>query len=257
MLKSRLRASLIMLCSLSCTAHVFAAETAAIEDTRASIEKWVETRRMISTLKADWAEEKELLQASVRLFEGELKQLEEKLGESNQGLTQADKELEEQKAREKSISETETRVAALVTDLERNALTLKNLLPGSLQEKVAPLYERVPEDPATTKESTGRRLAVVMAILNEVDKFNGAFHVESEIRKREDGTELSVDTLYLGLGQAYFTDAESTFVGVGIPTAEGWKWMAKPELATPIRLAIKTYRNEIPADFVKLPVEVQ
>lgn len=257
MLKSRFQAIGFAILSASCTTCALAADNAAIGETRASIEKWVETRRMISTLQASWAEEKELLQASIRLFEGELKQLEEKLGESNQGLTQADKELEEQKRREKSIGEAETRVAALVTDLERNALTLKSLLPGSLQDKVAPLYERVPEDPSTTKETTGRRLAVVMAILNEVDKFNGAFHVESEIRKREDGTELSVDTLYLGLGQAYFTDAESTFVGVGVPTAEGWKWIAKPELATPIRLAIKTYRNEIPADFVRLPVEVQ
>ena len=64
----------------------------------------------------------------------------------------------------------------------------------------------------------------VVAMLNEADRFNSAITLTVELRKDAEGKERQVQTIYLGLGQAYFADEKGTIAGTGVPGANGWAW---------------------------------
>ena len=97
---------------------------------------------------------------------------------------------------------------------------------------------------------------MVVGILGELDKFNNAVAIFSEKRKNSQGEEVAVETIYVGLGAAYFVNDANNFSGVGTPGAAGWEWTAKPEIAASVRDVIRVYRNEHPANFVALPATV-
>jgi hypothetical protein len=104
---------------------------------------------------------------------------------------------------------------------------------------------------------SAERIQVIVGILNELDKFNNAVNVFSEKRKNPKGEEVSVQTLYVGLGAAYFVNDTADFAGVGSPGANGWEWTVRPELASAVQEAVKMYRNERTAHFVPLPVTIR
>jgi hypothetical protein len=129
--------------------------------------------------------------------------------------------------------------------------------PTPLVSKIDPLLKKIPGDPEETKRSVLERMQNVVGIVNEVDKFNGAVTVESEVQQNPSGAEIQVRTLYLGLGQAYFVDKSGEHAGMGIPAANGWSWTARPELGLAIQNAIAVYENTQPAAFIGLPVHIK
>ena len=90
-----------------------------------------------------------------------------------------------------------------------------------------------------------------------MDKFNNALSIFNEKRRNEKGEEVAVETVYVGLGAAYFVNEAGVFAGTGAPGAAGWEWSIKPELAAPVREVIRIYRNERPATFVSLPAAIR
>jgi hypothetical protein len=228
-----------------------------IADTRTALQKWVETRQLTSKLRADWAADKELLLESIKMFEREVKNLDELIAKVDTGNGQVAKERSEQEKLEAQYKETLEKVKALVLNLEKKTLTLSKTFPPPLAEKLDTFVKRIPEDAAATKLTAGQRLQPLVAILSEADKFNNAITVASELRKNEAGNTVQVRTMYLGLSQAYFTDKEGKFAGVGTAGADGWKWANDASLAPVITKAIAVYENEQPAAFVSLPAKIQ
>ena len=101
------------------------------------------------------------------------------------------------------------------------------------------------------------RAQVIVGILNELDKFNNAVTIFSEKRNNGKGEEVAVETVYVGLGAAYFVNDAGDFAGSGTPGADGWEWTARSELASPVREVIRIYRNEQPARFISLPAVIR
>jgi hypothetical protein len=100
-------------------------------------------------------------------------------------------------------------------------------------------------------------MQVLVGVLNEIDKFNSALNVFNERRKNAKGEEISVATLYVGLGVAYFVNESGDFAGAGAPGPNGWEWAIKPGLGATVKEALLMYRNERTAQFVTLPVAIQ
>jgi hypothetical protein len=98
------------------------------------------------------------------------------------------------------------------------------------------------------------RLQAVVTLLGEVDKFQQTVTVAPGRQTDSNGREVSVETLYLGLGAAFFSDPTGQVAGVGKPGKAGWEWQLKPDLGADIRSALAMYRNSKPAAFVGLPV---
>lgn len=224
-----------------------------LTETRSTLEKWVETRQLISKARNDWRTDKETIEQTIQLYERELKSIDEQMSKVSTNNTQIDKERSEAEAQKKIANASLDRAREFVAGFEAQVKKLSPQLPAPLQEILTLLLHRMPSD-AATKMSTAERMQVVVGVLNEMDKFNNSVSVFNEKRKNAKGEEVAVETVYVGLGAAYFVNQSNDFAGTGTPGANGWEWTTKPELASAVRDAIKIYRNEQPAHFVSLPV---
>ncbi len=227
-----------------------------LNEARTTLEKWVETRQMTSKARSDWQADKETLEQTVALFGRELKSVEEQMGKISTNNVQVDKERAEAEALKKSAAESLARAREFAAGIESKLARLTPQLPAPLQDILQPLLNKLPTD-ANTKMSAAERLQIVVGILGEMDKFNNAVSIFSEKRKTPQGEEVAVETVYVGLGAAYFVNDAGSFAGLGTPGAGGWEWTTRPEIASPVREVIRIYRNDHPARFVALPVTVR
>jgi hypothetical protein len=230
---------------------------APLVEARSTLEKWVETRQLISKARSDWQSDKELLGQTVALYERELKSLDEQMSKVSTNTTQVAREMADADALKKSSVGGLERARQFAVEFEGKLKQQASKLPVPLQDTLKPLLARMPADPANTKMLAAERIQVMVGVLNELDKFNNAVNVFSEKRRNGKGEDVSVQTMYVGLGAAYFVNDTADFAGVGAPGANGWEWTLKPELAPAVREAVKIYRNEQTARFVPLPVAIK
>lgn len=229
----------------------------ALTESRSTLEKWVETRQLISKTRSDWQLDKDTLEQTIALYERELKSLDEQLSKASTNNTQAVKEMADAEALKKSSNEARDRAGQFATEFEAKLKKLVPQHPSPLQDIVKKDLARIPADPANTKMLAAERVQICVAILNELDKFNNAVNVFNEKRKNDKGEEVAVQTLYVGLGAGYFVNETGDFAGAGSPGASGWTWTNKPEIAATVQQAVKMYRNEQTAHFITLPVAVK
>lgn len=236
---------------------VTSAEPVTLAQTRATLEQWVQTRQLISKTKSDWQSDKETLEQTIQLYERELRSIDEQMAKVSTNNTQVAKEMEEALALQKISNETLDGAKQFATDFEARAKKFAPLLPAPLQDILKPLLARLPADPANTKMLAAERLQVLVGVLNELDKFNNAVNLFNEKRKNPKGEEVAVQTVYVGLGAAYFVNEAGDFAGTGAPGANGWEWAVKSEIAPAVQEVVKIYRNERTARFVTLPAAIR
>jgi septal ring factor EnvC (AmiA/AmiB activator) len=228
-----------------------------LQETRSTLEKWVETRGLVSKTRSDWQSDKEMLEQSIQLLERELKAVEDQMAKVSTNSTQAEKERTQTEESLKAANDSLEQTKQFATSFEAKILKLVPQLPLSLQDMIKTLINRIPTDPTNTKAMATERIQVIVGILNELDKFNNAVSVFSEKRKTANGEEIACETLYVGLGAAYFVNDKGDFAGMGTPGPTGWVWTPKPEIASPVRELVRIYRNERPARFIPLPAVIR
>ena len=224
---------------------------------RSGIEQWVQTRQLVSRTKSDWEAEKEILLQTKALHERELAGIAEQLSKVSTNSTQVDRERVAAEQDLKASNDALDQARALVAALEGRVRTLTPRLPGPLLETMRPLLTKLPEDSQATKVPVTERVQTVVSLLSEVDKFNNAVAIYSEKRKNAQGEEVSVETVYAGLGAAWFVNQTGDFAGSGHPGANGWEWTMEPALAERVREVVRIYRGERTAHFVQLPVTLR
>jgi hypothetical protein len=229
----------------------------ALTQTRSTLEQWVQTRQLLSRTRSDWDADKETLAQTTALYERELKAIAEQMSKVSTNNVQVEKERLAATAQQTELETAGEKVRTLVAGLEQRVQELAPSFPPPLADKLAGSLKRIPADSANTKMSGVERMQNVVGILNEVDKFNAAITVVSEIQKNPSGAEVQVETLYLGLAQAYFVDKAGKYAGIGTPAATGWQWTPNNQLADKIQKAIAIYKNAAPAEFVSLPVQIK
>lgn len=227
-----------------------------IEETRTAIEKWVETQRIISQEKRDLALAREMLTERTELLQREIESLHEKIRETNESIAEVDKKRVGLVEENEILKKASASVHDTITMIEKRTKELLPRLPDSLQERVKPLSQRLPENPEQIELSVAERFQNVVGILNEVNKFHREVTVTSERRTLPDGTSAEVTALYIGISQAYYTGANGTIAGIGSPSPQGWVWKPANEAAVPIAQAIAILKNEQVASFVQLPIEI-
>lgn len=229
-----------------------------LAETRSLLEKWVETRQLISKTRGDWQADKETLEQTVQLYERELKSLDDQMSKISTNNTQVAREMSEATSLQKLSNETLDGVRQYATQLEARVKKFTPQLPVPLQDILKPLLARLPADPAATKMLAAERMQVLVGVLNELDKFNNSVNVfYTEKRKNPAGDEVAVQTIYVGLGAAYFVNEAGDFAGTGAPGANGWEWAVKPEIAPSVHEVVAIYGNKKAARFVTLPATIR
>lgn len=232
------------------------AEPEAAENVRQNIGEWIQTQRVQSDEKSRWREEKEVLEQSIDLLENESDLLTARLAELEERRDETADERralnEQNDALLDSSEETEEWLARLEADVE----SLRPIFPPPLENQAAALLSRLDRADRESIEP-GQRMQTVLGILGEVDRFQRNVTLSRETRELEDGTRREVNTIYLGLAQAYFVDDNGRIAGTGRPAGNGWEWTRNDELSAAVRRAAAVLQNERPAEFVDLPVEIE
>lgn len=228
-----------------------------IDNVRTTLEKWIETRRLISKEKQDWALGREMLNEQIGLVQREITSLGEKITQAKESITDADTKRAELEAENNKFKNASDTLKSIVDELEARTIALNKRLPDPIRERIKPLSQRLPQDPNETKLSLAQRFQNLIGILNEVNKFNREIIVTSEVRTLTDGNVAEVTAIYIGLGQAYYIGAKGTVAGIGRPSEDGWNWEPANEAAAKIADTVAILKNEKVAGFIPLPVKVQ
>ena len=227
-----------------------------LDETRLTLSKWIETQQIISKERNDWQQGKEILQGRIELVAKEVATLDEKIKQAQTNVAESKKGYDDLIAEREQLKAAAAQLVASVTTMESEVRKLSKMLPDPVRQKLQPLFQRLPEDPATTKVSVAERFQNVLGILNEVNKANSEMTVVYEVRTLPDGSNAEVQCIYVGLAQAYYISPRGE-AGIGRPTADGWKWQAAPNAANGILTALEIIQGKHAPAFVPLPVNIQ
>ena len=225
--------------------------------TRVLLEKWVETRRIISKEKQEFELGREMLTERIELVEREIDSMGEKISEAEKSITEADKKRGELIEENEKLKQASSSLKETVVEQEAGTRKLLKRLPDPIRERVKPLSQRFPENPDETKLSLGERFQNIVGVLNEVNKFHREITVTSEVRELPDGTSAEVTVFYVGIGYAYYANGNGDVAGIGTTSTDKWVWKPANDDAPRITEAIAILKNEAPAAFVQLPIEIQ
>jgi hypothetical protein len=228
-----------------------------LDHARAVLEKWTETRRVISRERRDWALGRDLLAGRIELVQREIESLRARIRDAEASIAEADRKRAELLAQNESLKATSSALLGTVAALETRTRDLLRRLPDPIRERVKPLSQRIPEDPAATKLSLSERFQNVVGVLNEVNRFHGEITVTSEVRTLPDGAAVEVTALYVGIAQGYYASANGKSGGVGAPAPDGWRWTPADSAAPAILAAVAMLQNERVAAFAHLPVQAK
>jgi len=231
-----------------------------VDGFRTKIEKWVQTRQLISLERASWQVEQETLRATRDMLRDQKKALEAEIAETLASASESDEERRTLLLERGDYKRQATALAEAIRAMEADVLRLAPQLPAPLKKKLDPLLVQIPKSDETAADESrlGQRLVTVLGVLAQAEKFNDTATLVGETRELADGQKVAVHTLYWGLGQAIYADKQGERAGIGRPGAEGWVFDDRPELAGDVRRLLDIYQGNIDdLDFVALPVAVQ
>ena len=228
-----------------------------VDDARNVLEQWVQTERVLSKERLDWALGKEMLTSRIELVEREIGSRRETIAQAEESIAEADRKRADLIDENERLVQASAALAQTVASLEARTRALLARLPEPIRERVRPLSQGMPEDSAGTTLSLSERFQNIVGILNEIDKFNRDVTLTSEVRTLADGTTAEVTALYVGLGQAYYATNTGERAGVGTPSPDGWIWTPADEAAPRIAQVIAILKDEQVAGFVHVPVRIE
>jgi len=228
-----------------------------VQEARTALEKWVETRRILSAERRDWALGREMLEERIDLVQREIDSLHASIGEAEGSIAEADRKREELLAEEERLSAAADVLGGAVADLEGGTKRLVARLPEPLRDRVRPLTQQFPDDPAATELGLAQRYQNVVGTLNAVNKFNLEVSAFSEVRTLEDRGATGLWAPYLGIGQGWYVNAAGDLAGIGTASEDAWVWTPANDHAAAVAEAVAIQRGERPPAFVQLPIRIQ
>ncbi|MHC4810736.1 MAG: DUF3450 family protein [Planctomycetota bacterium] len=230
-----------------------------VDGARAAIERMVETRRIISRERADWALGRELLEDRIAVVREEIASIRERIDRTQESISEADRTREELAGQADRLRESSEGLAEMVAGLESRTATLLERLPDPIRERVRPLSQRFPSDPAASELSLSARFQNVIGVLNELNKFHREISVTSEVREIAIGSTtqpIEVAAVYIGVSLGFYASSDGRFAGTGTATDGAWTWTERNEAAAEIQRAIAILQGEAVAEFLPLPVTI-
>lgn len=227
-----------------------------LEETRLTMEKWIETQQILSKERNEWQQGKEILLGRLELVRKEVATLEEKIEEARAKVEEASRKREELVGESDRLKDVGSQLTEYAAGMEEEVRKLLPMLPEPIQTRLEPLVQRVPADSQNTHATAAERFQNVLGILNELNKTNNEITVSYEVRDLSDGKPAEVKVLYVGLAQAYFVSARGE-AGIGQPGPEGWTWRSSNASARDVLTALEILEGKQTPAFVPLPVEIR
>lgn len=253
---------LITISILALAFPVFAQETkpTPTEELRISVREWVETMRKVQQEQNDWSRDREVLTNYKEGLEKEIAGLKQQLADAKTRKAGADQESLAKVSERDRYAAAKDELSGVVRRLEENLAAKLPLFPAPLlaEPKVAQGAEDLRRDLALPVEKRGegvsKRLLNVINLLTEAEKFQQTVHLRPEMRTNTEGREFNMQVIYFGLACAFAVNEDGSFALAGRPSAAGWKFEERPDLAVDIKRLIATTTGDQDAAFINLPL---
>ena len=228
-----------------------------IAATRAALEEWMEQRRLIAKLRAEWDEGREILQARIDVTETEIADLRERIAKAEEGISGFEEQRSKLERDKERLKEASSSLESQIGPLEQQTRELVARLPHPLQEKLKALTQRIPENPENTELGLGLRFQNIVGILDMANKFNNEVADFPETLTLAEGKRAEVTAIYIGVGQAYYLSDDGKSAGIGFGGSEGWTWRPQDDIAPQVRQLLDILGGQKAAEFVTVPMRVQ
>ena len=237
---------------------ISASGSVALESTRTVVKEWVATEKACSSEAILWEEAQILLNDLTQVTQAEIATLNQSLEKIEATTTRAEAVRIELVTEQQTLQTARQQISKFLTEIEPKLTDLRPALPAPLSTKLTSLFQRIPNDSSNTTLGIAERMQTIVGILNTINKFDRAITVHEEIRTLGDGSQGEVESVYVGLGVAYYRTRSGDDAGYGQPHISGWQWNSQPELSTAIAEVIAIANNSTQeARFIALPVELQ
>jgi len=227
------------------------------DETRAYLEQWVEFRKTISEEENEWLSDKETITRSISLIRSEMERLERDITSAKENSTEAERRRVELNAENDAQKASARAVSDKLGALENRIKEQIEYFPEPLKNQVEPLKQRIPPPAAAARLGGGARLQNIVGIMQLAEKFNQSISVASGIEELPSGENAQVDTIYLGLGIAYFVDGTGQYAGIMTPAPGEWTKEQNDAIASEVKTLVEVFRKDVLAEFVTLPVTVK
>ncbi len=227
------------------------------ETAKQSLEKWLETERLVTKEEQDWRVGRELIQERIDLIRREADALKERIAQTKKDMGEAAAKTTELKSLNELVKVGTKSLADDIKPLELRTLAMLPRTPEPVRLRVAPLTQRIPANPKECRLTLSERYQNVVGTLNEFNKATRELSVSGEVRKLADGRKVEVSVFYIGLSQAYYVNEKSGVAGAGLVGQYGWTWEEHNDLVRPVSRVLAIYRGEAPAAYVPLPVSAK
>jgi len=229
-----------------------------IGQAKETLDKWYETQRILSKEETDWRVGREIMQDRVDLTKRESESVREKITKTQQEIAESEKKIAELKQVNETLKKGLAPLQHDIRTLELRVLSLVSRTSETVRQRVAPLTQRIPTTPTTSKLSISERYQNVIGVLNELNKVAREISIASEVRALKDGKQAEVTVFYIGLSQAYYVNEKSRIAGVGHLDEGGvWRWDEENQLVDAVAQVLGIYKGEKPAAYVPLAIKIQ
>jgi len=235
------------------------AQEGTVRESLQKIDKWVETRQIISKEQTEWQAEKEYLQDTHDLLAQQVEALQQSIETLEANTSQADSQRNELMTQRAELRNTLSILEERVAGFEKQLKQITQYFPKHLRSNLKPLLVQIPDDPTNTEVGVDTRYLNLLGILGAADKANNAVEIVGESRKGPDGTVRQATTLYWGLGFAWSAspDGESAFYGYPVQGGE-WQFDPMPDSAAQARYLLDMAEgNTDSIAFVQLPIALK
>jgi Skp family chaperone for outer membrane proteins len=230
--------------------RVAAADT--VESVHRTAIEWVKLREEKARVERDWAQERDLIQATIPALQERLQQLEDKRKLTEEQTANARRETEQEAAKGAALFAGLEKTNERLRQVSRELLQLRGSLPPRLNRALELAFGSLGDESLGPAD----RMRAVITVLDRCAQFNGAITFSEEALVLDGSKEKVVEVLYWGLAQGYALDRATNQAYVGRPGATGWTWELRPEAASKISAAITIHRDEAEPRFVMLPAKI-
>lgn len=228
---------------------------AEVESVRSVTKEWVAVEQAISSEHVAWIEKQALLKDLIAAAQAENKSLRAALTEIEATRSAADALRAELILQQETLQDNREVILSFLQTMEPQLKMLEKRLPSPLREKLTASYLKLSGEPSMTDPDLARRMQTVASIMTEIHEFDRTITVSNEIRKLADGSEGEVQSVYAGLGAAYYRTRSGDDAGIGYLSSEGWVWESRPKLNDEIAAVIAILdQSNREASFIDLPV---
>lgn len=244
--------------SLAATAQMKNPDT--IEQSKENLRLWLETSQKNQAEANAWKIDKEVFENYKQGLESEKATYQKQVEDAKARAAAADKESSEKIAQRDQFIAADKMLSSELRKMEEDFSKLIPLLPtpivkfSKMNVALETLKKNLSLPLDQQVDDTGKRLANLTEIMAEVEKFQNTVTVYTELHKNASGEEYEMQVAYMGMAAAYAVNENASFALIGRPTADGWKFTERNDVAADIQKFLVTATSEKDVSLTKLPI---